>query len=304
MREDRFRSPTVKQLRAFVAVYQQGQLSAAAAQLCVTQSAVSVLIRQLEDGLGVRLFDRTTRSLQPTMAAHDAVEVAERVLRDIDSMGTGLKDLSALRRGRVTVAVTPTLGEILLPPVVQAFVRGHPNVQVDIDDCAPDQFLSRVIGEQADFGIGTPERSGDGVRMEKLLDDHLSLVCRSDDPLAGRRTVRWSDLDRIPVITVRPGYGIRPLIEQSAAQAGVRLNVAHDVTFLATALWMTAAGQGAAIMPAAYVAYARDPLLVARPLVSPRVSRNIYIVTRQRRSLSPAAAEFIRVLKDVTRRAV
>ncbi|HCB75296.1 MAG TPA: hypothetical protein DEP91_03860 [Sphingomonas bacterium] len=84
MNSERHFSPTLKQLRAFVAVYQLRKLSAAATQLFLTQSAISVLIRQMEDGLGTRLFDRTTRSLQPTPAAHEAVQVAERILRDLE----------------------------------------------------------------------------------------------------------------------------------------------------------------------------------------------------------------------------
>ena len=108
-------TPTLRQLRAFAAVYQLRKLSAAAEQLSLTQSAVSVLIRQIEQGLGARLFDRTTRSLAPTQAAREAIVVAERVLRDVDSLGEGLRDLTGLRRSRVCLAVTPTLAEILLP---------------------------------------------------------------------------------------------------------------------------------------------------------------------------------------------
>lgn len=297
MNKSRFSALTVKQLRAFVAVYQLRGLSAAAAQLFVTQSAVSVLIRQMEQGLGVRLFDRTTRSLQPTPAANEAIEVAQRVLRDIDSLGTGLSDLSALRRGRVTVACTPTLARILLPPAISRFVRQHPGIHVDIDDCAPDQFIARLIAEHADFGLGTPDMAGDGVQMQRLMNDHLSLVCRTDDPMASRKTVRWKDLDGVPVTTVRPGYGVRPLIDQSAARAGIRLNVAHEVALLSTALWMTACGMGPSVMPAAYVNYSQDPTLVTRPLVSPKVSRDIYVLVKSGRSLSPAAQAFVLILK-------
>src|SRR6218665_2837308 len=168
MNHDRAFSPTLKQLRAFVAVYHLRKLNAAATQLFITQSAVSVLIRQMEEGLGARLFDRTTRSLQPTPAAHEAIQIAERILRDLDSLGSGLEDLTGLRRGRVTVAVTPTLAEILLPPVIRAFSAQHPDIQIAIDDCAPDQFYSRVMNEQTDFGIGTPERLGAGVELETL----------------------------------------------------------------------------------------------------------------------------------------
>lgn len=289
-------SPTLRQLRAFRSVYQLRKLSAAAEQLSVTQSAVSVLIRQLEEGLGTRLFDRTTRSLRPTPAAAEAIVVAERILRDVESLGSGLRDLSALRRGRVSLAVTPTLGEILLPRVVRRFTRAHPEIRVVIDDCSPEQFVSRVVGEHVDLGLGTPERAAADVDTEKLMGDHLALVCRKDHPLAGKRTLHWADLAGHGILTVRPGYGIRPLIDGAAAQAGVQLDVRNEVTFLSTAVWMVQSGLGAAIMPSAY---ARDPLnqdLVVRKLAQPVVSRDISIVTKRGRSLSPAAEALVAAL--------
>ncbi len=293
----RYSALTVKQLRAFVAVYQMRGLSAAASQLFVTQSAVSVLIRQMEQELGVRLFDRTTRSLQPTPAADEAIDVAQRVLRDIDSLGAGLSDLSALRRGRLTIACTPTLARILLPEAISEFVQLYPDIHVDIDDCAPDQFISRLVSEHADFGLGTPDTAGDGVQMLRLMNDHLSVVCRTDDPFAQRKSIRWKELAGVPVTTVRPGYGVRPLIDQSAARAGIRLNIAHEVALLSTALWMTSCGMGPSVMPAAYVKYSHDPRLVSRPLVGPKVSRDIHVLVKSGRSLSPAAKRFVQVLK-------
>ena len=290
-------TPTLRQLRAFAAVYQLRKLSAAAEQLSLTQSAVSVLIRQIEQGLGARLFDRTTRSLAPTQAAREAIVVAERVLRDVDSLGEGLRDLTGLRRGRVCLAVTPTLAEILLPRVVRAFGALHPEIRVVIDDCAPDQFVSRVLGEHVDFGIGTPERAGADVATETLVRDQLALVCRRDHPLAARRQVRWVDLAGHPIITVRPGYGIRPLIDSTAARAGVRLEVVNEVSFLSTALWMTSAGLGASIMPSAFAAGSSDPALVVKTLAVPRVSRDISVVTRRGLSLSPAGQRFIDVMR-------
>ncbi|MBX3585076.1 MAG: LysR family transcriptional regulator [Ramlibacter sp.] len=296
-------SPTLRQLRAFAAVYQLRKLSAAAEQLFVTQSAVSVLIRQMEQGLGARLFDRTTRSLQPTQAAREAIVVAERILRDVDSLGAGLRDLSGLRRGRVCLAITPTLAEILLPRVIGRFTAQHPEIRVVIDDCAPDQFVSRVIGEHVDFGIGTPERAGADVDTQTLVRDHLSVVCPRDHPLATRRTVRWTDLAGHPVITVRPGYGIRPLIDGTAARAGVALNVVNEVSFLSTALWMTGAGLGASIMPSAFASWSNDPHLVVKALTGPKVSRDISVVTRRGRSLSPACEGFIAVMRAELARA-
>ncbi|MES2975721.1 MAG: LysR family transcriptional regulator [Pseudomonadota bacterium] len=289
-------NPTVRQLRAFVAVYQLRKLSAAAEQLSVTQSAISVLVRQMEEGLGARLFDRTTRSLQPTQAAKDAVVVAERILRDVDSLGGSFRDLGALRRGRVCIAVTPTLASFILPPMIRKFAALHPEIRVVVDDCAPEQFMSRVIGEHVDFGIGTPEKMLADADVLTLVRDHLSLVCAPGHALALQKVVRWADLQGHPVITVRPGYGIRPMIDATAAGAGIRLDVVNEVSFLSTALWMTSAGLGASIMPSAFATHGGYPDLVIRTLTAPRVSRDISVVSKRGRSLSAASRSFIDVM--------
>lgn len=293
--------PSMRQLRAFAAVYHLRKVSAAAEQLSVTQSAVSLSLRQLEDGLGARLFDRTTRTLQPTQAAHEAIVLAERILRDAEALGAGTLELTQLRRGRVSVAVTPTLAELLLPAAVVRFRERHPGIHVDINDCAPDQFVARVVGEQVDFGIGVPEQAGADVDTETLVRDHLAVVCPAGHPLAGRARLRWADLDGHPVITVRPGYGVRPLIDASAARAGVRLRVVHEVTFLSTALWMTRAGMAIAIMPAAYARAARPEELVVLPLTGPRVSRDICIVTKRGRSLSLSGQALVKEIRAALR---
>lgn len=289
-------NPTVRQLRAFVAVYQLRKLSAAAEQLSVTQSAISVLVRQMEEGLGARLFDRTTRSLQPTQAAQDAVVVAERILRDVDSLGSSFRDLGALRRGRVCIAVTPTLASFIMPPVIRKFSALHPEIRVVVDDCAPEQFMSRVIGEHVDFGIGTPEKMLAGADVLTLVRDHLSLVCAPGHALASQKAVRWADLQGHPVITVRPGYGIRPMIDATAAGAGVKLDVVNEVSFLSTALWMTSAGLGASIMPSAFATHGGYPQLIIKTLMAPRVSRDISVVSKRGRSLSAASLSFIDVM--------
>jgi DNA-binding transcriptional LysR family regulator len=285
--------PSMRQLRAFAAVYHLRKVSAAAEQLAVTQSAVSLSLRQLEDGLGARLFERTTRTLQPTQAAHEAIVLAERILRDADTLGAGMRELSALRRGRVALAITPTLAELLLPEALLRFRERHPGIHVAVDDCAPDQFVARVVGAQADFGIGVPEQAGADVDTETLVRDHLALVCHPTHPLAARRRLRWADLAEQALITVRPGYGVRPLIDASAARAGVRLRVVHEVSFLSTALWMARAGLAAAIMPAAYARTAPAGALAVRPLSAPRVSRDICIVTRRGRGLTPSAQALV-----------
>ena len=297
MNQNRTFLPSLRQLQVFRAVYQLRKISAAAEQLALTQSAVSMVLKQMEEGFGVRLFERSTRSLRPTPAADEALVAVERILRDVVSLGSGLRELSELRRGSVSVAVTPTLGEIVLPPALERFGRAHPGIRVLVDDCSPDQFVSRITGEQVDFGIGTPEGAAADVETTPLISDQLALVCRNDHPLAVKSSVRWADLQGHPVITVRPGYGIRPLIDRSAAAAGVSLEVAAEVSYLSTALWMVEAGQGMAIMPSAYARERHARQLVVHKLTRPTVSRDIAIVTKRGRTVQAAAQAFIEELE-------
>ena len=291
-------APTIRQLRAFLAIYRLRKLGAAAEQIFVTQSAVSVLLRQIEEGLGTRLFDRTTRSLQPTQAAHEVATVAERILRDVDSLGTAFSDLGDLRRGRVSLAITPTLAGILLPAAIRSFNTQYPDVTVVVDDCAPDQFSARVLGEHVDFGIGTPERVGGELELQTLMRDELCLVCQSDHPLVKIRTLRWRDLAGHAVVAGRPGYGVRQLVDVAAATAGVSLSVVNEISFLSTGLWMSASGIAPSIMPSAYARYSHYRELVVKKLHTPLVSRDIFIVTKKGRSLPRACERFVEVLRS------
>jgi DNA-binding transcriptional LysR family regulator len=286
----------MKQLRAFVAVYRSRRLATAAERLSVTSSAVSVLVRQVEESLATRLFDRTTRSLEPTAAAHAAIGLAERILQTVDMLETGCRELGERRRGRVHLAVTPAIGAALMPQTVRLFARSYPDIQVVIDDCAPDQFLPRILNDQVDFGIGTPEDPSGEIDVRTLVDDRLCVVCAADHPLARKRQVRWADLAAMPVIAVRPGYGIRRTLDRVAGSAGVELKIVNEVNFMASIMWMVSSGLGVSIVPSAFVAASQVENLVARPLVMPKVSRAISIVTKRGRSLSPACQSFTDML--------
>ncbi len=290
----------MKQLRAFVAVYRSRKLATAAERLSVTTSAISVLIRQIEGSLNTRLFDRTTRSLEPTAAAHEAIGLAERILQGVEQLEAGCRDLGQRRRGQVHLAVTPAIGAALMPQTVRAFTRAHPDIRVVIDDCAPDQFLPRILTDQVEFGIGTPEELSGEIEVRTLVNDHLCVVCAVDHPLARRRQVRWVDLAAVPVIAVRPGYGVRRTLDRVAGAARVELRIVNEVNFMASLMWMVSSGLGVSIVPSALIVSSHFDNLVMRPLVAPKVSRAISIVTKRGRSLSPACQTFTDMLaRDV-----
>src|SRR3569832_2250467 len=119
-------NPTIRQLEALVLVYRLGSLTKAAAELKVTQSAMSLLIRQSEENFQIKLFDRTTRALHATAACEDAVPIAERILAGALGFARHMRDLVEAKIGRVTVAVSAGVAAALLPGVLARYRASYP----------------------------------------------------------------------------------------------------------------------------------------------------------------------------------
>lgn len=287
----------LKQLKAFVAVYQTRKFSSASERLFLTHSAISVLIRQLESEVGQRLFDRTTRTLRPTAAAHELYPIAERVLRELNTISEHFSSFSQGAEGRLNFAVTPVIAVNIAPKAITMFAEQYPGVQVVVEDCTPDQFAERLLSDQVEFGIGTPEQVTSEFECETLIKGYLCAVMRTNEPLARSEYVRWTDLKGHPVIAVKPGYGIRHSIDAAVGESGASVRYVHEVSHLMTALAFAAEGMGIAILPSSLASQARYPQLVARRLISPTVTRDICVMTKRGATLSPAADAFLSLLR-------
>lgn len=288
--------PSVRQLRAFVAVYHAGQVSAAAEQLALTQPAVTVLLRQLEDKLGVKLFDRSTRALRRTEAAVEAIGYAERALAELEAMGTSMAELAGARRGRVRIAATSTIAQTVLPNAVREFLQVHPDVRVEIEDLAPSEFVETLLAGRVDFGVGTLEGTVPGLRERVFLQDPLAAIAPESPAFPAGKPITWRQLATLPVVTVKAGYGVRRRIDEAARSAGVELRIAHEVSLLTTAVALAASGLGVAVVPVSLLGRGGETGLVARRLTRPAVPRQVAVIHRQERSLSPAAEAFAALL--------
>jgi DNA-binding transcriptional LysR family regulator len=296
----KFINPSLRQIEAFVWTCSLGSLTAAAERMSLTQSAVSVLIRQLELGVGAQLLDRTTRTLHPTAAGREVLPRAQRLLRDRDSMVSAVKALADVEQGRISFAVTAAVASALMPGALAQFSRQHPGVAIAMQDVAPDQLVAKVLAEEVEFSIGTITSPPREIAQETLISDRLSAICRRDDAFGRRSEVSWDEVLRTPCICVGPGNGIRELIDATLARKGKKIVPAWEVAFLTTALSMTAQGLGITITPGYLVAYLQYPMLVAVPLRNPVVRRNLTVISRAGRSLSPAARRFIDLFKSMS----
>jgi LysR family carnitine catabolism transcriptional activator len=288
--------PSVRQLRAFVAVYHAGQVSAAAEQLALTQPAVTVLLRELEDKLGVKLFDRSTRALRRTEAAVEALGYAERALAELEALGTSMAELAGARRGRVRIAATSTVAQTLLPGVLRSFLASHPEVKVEIEDLAPSEFVETLLAGRVDFGVGTLEAAVPALRERVFLEDVLAAVAPAGPDFPAGKPITWKQLAALPLVTVKAGYGVRRRIDAAAESAGVQLRIVHEVSLLTTALALAESGLGVAVVPSSMLGRGGRGTLAARKLTRPAVPRNVAVIHKQERSLSPAAEAFADLL--------
>ncbi|MBR0687777.1 LysR family transcriptional regulator [Bradyrhizobium manausense] len=289
---------TLRQLEAFLLVYKLRSITKAAAEMGVTQSAISLLIRQLETDVRVLLFDRTTRALSPTAAAIDAFPVVQRIVGDSLGLTQHLRDLAQTKKGRVVLAVSAGAASALMPKILSKFRRTFPNIEIDLYDVAVDQLVGRILSAEVEFGIGSVEEGNSEIAIEPLLRGQLSAIGLRDRSFERKRQMGWSELSNFSTIAMRRGTRIREQIDRTLAQAGKVLSPTYEVSLINTALSMTAQGLALSILPVHVLPGGQFPSLVAVPLVNPAIHRQLSLVTRAGISLSPAAQKFVTIAKE------
>lgn len=273
----------IQQLRYFVLVADLRSFNAAAERVSRTQPAVSLAIRELEERLGERLFEKGRKvALTPYgrhcyAQARTLVEHYGRVVHDMSLRATR-------RSGRVAIACVPSFASQRLPAIVAGFVRRHPGLQLEIEDDTAGNVRRRVLDQRVDFGVGSLWKREAELDFYPLLRDEIGLICRRDHPLANRSDPpAWGDLSGHTLIN----NGTTRLLDGTAAREAIThadLFVSNIISLLA----MLRAGIGVTTLPRLALA-PDDPDLVFRPLREPRIHRCLGLITRSGQTLSPAA---------------
>jgi DNA-binding transcriptional LysR family regulator len=287
---------TLRQIEAFSAVAGLHSFAAAADRLGLTSSAISQLIAELENTLGFRLFDRTTRRVVLSSAGRDFLSSAESVLRHAQAAESAANDVRLRAAGIVRVGAPLVLASTALPAAIREYGEDRPKVVIRVHDVAVDAIVDAVASGDVDLAVGPDRLTGSNVASEVAFDSRWVLWCSPTHPLAGKKVIRWEELRDVPLVAAGRDH------ERSVAQmlvnapADSRITPVHVVNNVTTALGIAAQGLAATLAPA-YVSVIADHFgLVMRRVVEPETIRHISIYRPTARAFSPAAEGFAEYL--------
>lgn len=288
---------SLRHLRCFVAVAETGSFTIAAQRLFQTQSSLTATIKQLEDLAGLRLFDRTTRRVELTKDATWFKNVADRVLREFDNAVADLQAVSRSKRGHIKVAVAPSVMPHILAPTLRAFRRSYPDIAISVHDQGSDKIERAVLEGDMDFGISSPLNNFPDLDYTPLIADPFGVIFPKDHPLARRRgKLTWADLRDHSYVGLTKDTGIGALIH-SYPELGLSSREEFDHASSTTSLYaLLKLGGRMSVLPS--LAAHTDPLteFKFRELHEPRIEREICLITRHLRSLSPSTQRILEIL--------
>ncbi|WP_454726102.1 MULTISPECIES: LysR substrate-binding domain-containing protein [Cupriavidus] len=271
----------------------------AAGQLHLSQSALSTQILRIEEALGVRLFDRTTRTVRLTAAGEVFLQQAAVLQAAFRDALDAVSGIASAGRGQVAVAALPSLAARLLPRVLMAFRRGHPAVALKVCDTLSGPAFDLVRAGAVDFALTAADPQQADLHYEPMMSDRFVLLIPAGHPLArDAGPLRWADTLEAEHVSMTHPSSVRQYAEWAFLQNRIRFQPGFEAEHLATIAAMVECGFGVAALPEIAAGTVRQPGIVERLLTAPVTERSIGLVTPRNRSLSPAAAALVAVLRE------
>ncbi|WP_439586709.1 LysR family transcriptional regulator [Hydrogenophaga sp.] len=286
-------------LQAFRTVAELSSFRKAADALHVSQPAFSRRIEKLEEALGVKLLERTTRKVSLTAVGRDFDRKVQQLLDDLDNTLLGIRGVAGTRMGEVTIACVPSTVYYYLSQVVSRYHERYPKIRVKVFDAGANDVLAAVARSEADFGLNFIGSQEPDIEFKPLLEERFVAACRRDHALAKKRKVTWAELGQYDFISVSKTSGNRLLLDQALAGLPGRPQAIYEAQHVTTMLGLVEAGLGVAAVPSLAMPAADHPLLVSVPLVEPIVTRNVGLIRRKGRPLSPAAQQLYDFFADM-----
>jgi len=275
----------VEELRWFAAVVEDPNVTRAAAALHVSQPALSRSLRRLEASLGVQLFDRVGRALEPNRHGRAYAVQVRRALEELDTGREALRE----EAGEIRLAFLHTLGTWLVPELIRGHRVRHPQARFRLSQGSAAALAEAVREGRSDLLLSSPRP--EGLAWTALFEQPLRLVLPPDHRLSARKRIRLEELAGDAFVVMRPEYGLRGMTDALFARAGFTPRVAFEGEDPETLRGLVAAGLGVALLPG-------DGIAVA----DRGASRTIGLAWHPERYRPPAAEAFADYVRCSSRR--
>jgi DNA-binding transcriptional LysR family regulator len=298
------RTVSLRHLRCFVEVADSGSFTIASSRLFLTQSSLTATIQQFEEAVGLKLFDRTTRRVAMTDAALRFKIEADKILNHFDSALSDLQAFSQSQQGHIRIAAAASVIEQFLVQAISTFREAYPNVTFSLRDAGAQEVEQMVYSGTVDFAITSRHKGNPDLVYTPLLEDRYGLACRKDHPLAGSKTaLDWASLSSDGFVAFSEDTGIGTYLREHTARWRL-FDGRHDEISSTTSLYAMLRGGGCfSIVPALAANVEEFKDLAFRQLKGPVLTRQICLITRRLRSLSPSSQRILDVLADSIRQA-
>jgi DNA-binding transcriptional LysR family regulator len=290
-----------RRLQVFHAVAKHLSFTRAAETLCMTQPAVTFQIKQLEEQLSIRLFDRAQGRISLTPAGVVALAYAERILGLSEELDKRLKEMGGQAAGPLVLGASMTIGEYVLPQLIGKFKARFPAVVPTLFVGNSEAVQERVAERSLDLGFIEGDSHLASLLTEVCCEDELQVVCAPSHPFAREPFLRPEALTQHPYINREAGSGTREVIDHCLQKAGVApesLNVVVELGSPEAIKGLAATGLGFAIMSRAIVVKELQLGQLVQVPLQPRLIRNFSVVYPKERFHSRLVAAFLAFAKE------
>ena len=284
----------------FVSIAETGSFSKAAMAHNIAQSALSRRIRELEHDLGVILFYRNGRGVIVTEIGETFLTRARRVLADVAEIRVNIGATSSTVQGVVTLGVPPSVGLVLLSPLLSQIRADYPGIQMRVREGFSGFVAEWLASGRVDLAVVYKVRAGTFPDAEHLLFEDMYLVsARHAPPLGQGATVSLLDLEGEDLALPGAPHGLRILVDEACARAQVNLTVAMELETLPTIRGLVTSGTIRTILPVTAVQAELDSgELVVQKIVDPVISRELILAHAPQRANAPATRAVVQLIRE------
>jgi LysR family cyn operon transcriptional activator len=287
----------LRHLRYFSALAGSLSFTRAAERVHVTQSTLSHQIRQLEDELGTRLFDRVGKRVTLTEAGETFLAYALRALQEIDQGVGALKESGADLAGSVRVGATHSFNLGFIPECVALFMRRHPTVHMTVQELAADSIVSKVSAGELDLGITYRPSGPSELVFEPLYNEEMVLVVGKNHPLYKRKRMRMVELHRQPIALLPQEFATRAMLEECFVACGAEPLVVAEMNTISPMLSLVERTEIATIVAKSVIPL--GSALKAIPIENPTPIRTPGILRRKADRPSPEVRSFSSIVRKL-----